>query len=82
MPQSIQSAAERQTLKLQRVIMIILQLLMLLLLFNYYTHIYAFSALTLLVGWQERHLACKKTEWWVLVWLSVWGQVQTCIWPS
>jgi len=23
-----------------------------------------FSALTLLVGRQERHLACKKTEWW------------------
>jgi len=20
--------------------------------------------LTLLVGWQEGHLACKKTEWW------------------
>jgi len=25
---------------------------------------YAFSALTLLVGRQEGHLACKKTEWW------------------
>ena len=25
--------------------------------------IYAFSALTLLVGWQEGHPACKKTEW-------------------
>jgi len=24
----------------------------------------AFSALTLLVGRQEGHLACKKTEWW------------------
>jgi len=24
----------------------------------------AFSVLTLLVGWQEGHLACKKTEWW------------------
>jgi len=24
----------------------------------------AFSALTLLVGWQEGYLACKKTEWW------------------
>ena len=24
----------------------------------------AFSALTLLVGWQEEHPACKKTEWW------------------
>jgi len=25
---------------------------------------YAFSALTLLAGWQEGHLACKKLEWW------------------
>ena len=27
-------------------------------------HSLAFSALTLLVGWQEGHPACKKTEWW------------------
>ena len=26
--------------------------------------IFAFSALTLLVGSQEGHPACKKTEWW------------------
>jgi len=25
---------------------------------------HAFSALTLLVGRQEGHSACKKTEWW------------------
>ena len=25
---------------------------------------FAFSVLTLLVGWQEGHLACKKQEWW------------------
>ena len=25
----------------------------------------AFSALTLLVGQQEGHSACKKTDWWV-----------------
>jgi len=25
---------------------------------------FAFSALTLLVGWQEGHPACRKTEWW------------------
>ena len=24
----------------------------------------AFGALTLLVGWQEGHPACKKTDWW------------------
>jgi len=42
----------------------------------------AFFALTLLVGWQEGHLACKKLSGGVLVWLSVWGEMQTCIWPS
>jgi len=41
-----------------------------------------FSALTLLVGWQEGHPACKKLSGGVLAWLSVWGEVQTCIWPS
>jgi len=43
---------------------------------------YAFSALTLLVGWQEGHPACKKLSGGVLAWLSVWSKVQTCIWPS
>ena len=42
----------------------------------------AFSALTLLVGRQEGHPACKKTSGGVLVCLSVWSEVQTCIWPS
>jgi len=42
----------------------------------------AFSALTLLVGRQEGHPACKKQSGGVLVWLSVWSDVQTCIWPS
>jgi len=45
-------------------------------------NIYAFSALTLLVGQQEGHPACKKLSGGVLVWLSVWSEVQTCIWPS
>ena len=42
----------------------------------------AFSALTLLVGRQEGHPACKKLGGRVLAWLSVWSEVQTCIWPS
>ena len=42
----------------------------------------AFSALTLLVGWQEGHPACKKLSGGVLALLSVWSEVQTCIWPS
>ena len=44
---------------------------------------YAFSALTLLVGRQEGHSACKKKlSSGVLAWLSVWSKVQTCICPS
>jgi len=43
---------------------------------------YPFSALTLLVGRQEGHPACKKLNSGVLAWLSVWSKVQTCIWPS
>jgi len=41
----------------------------------------AFSALTLLVGRQEGHPACKNSGA-VLAWLSVWSEVQTCIWSS
>jgi len=41
-----------------------------------------FSALTLLVGRQEGHPACKKLSTGVLVWLSGWSEMQTCIWPS
>jgi len=36
----------------------------------------------LLVGRQEWHLACKKLSGEVLASLSVWSEVQTCIWPS
>jgi len=45
-------------------------------------HNTAFSALTLLVGWQEGHPACKKLSGGVLVWLTVWSDVQICIRPS
>jgi len=41
-----------------------------------------FSALTLLAGRQEGHPACKKLSGGMLAWLSVWSEVQTCIWPS
>jgi len=30
------------------------------------------SAFTLLVGWQEGHMGCKKLSGGVLAWLSVW----------
>ena len=42
----------------------------------------AFSAFTLLVGWQEGHPACKKLSGGMLAWLCVWVKVQVCIWPS
>jgi len=41
-----------------------------------------FSALTLLVGQQEGHAVCKKLSGGVLAWLSVWSEMQTCIWLS
>jgi len=43
---------------------------------------FAFSALTLLDGQQEKHPACKKLSGEVLAWLSVWREMQICIWPS
>jgi len=50
--------------------------------FLYFVTFYAFGALTLLVGRQERHPTCKKLSGGVLAWLSVWSEVQTCIWLS
>jgi len=46
---------------------------------NRFLYFFAFSAL---VGWQEGHLACRKESGGVLAWLSVWSEVQTCIWLS
>ena len=46
------------------------------------TRLNAFSALMLLVGQQEGHPACKKLSGGVLALLSLWSEVQTCIWPS
>ena len=40
---------------------------------------YAFSVLTLLVGWQEGHAACRKLSGGMLAWISVWSEVQICI---
>ena len=36
------------------------------------------ARLTLLVGRQEGHPACKNLSGVVLAWLSVWSEVQTC----
>jgi len=43
---------------------------------------FAFSALTLLVGRQEGHPACKKLRGGMLALLSVWGDVEICALPS
>jgi len=41
------------------------------------------SVLTLLVGCQEEHPACKELSDEVLAWLFVWSEVQMiCIWSS
>ena len=37
----------------------------------------SFSALMLMVGRQDGHPACKKLSGGVLVWLSVWSEVQS-----
>jgi len=42
----------------------------------------AFSTLTLLVGWQEGHPACKKLSVGVLAWLFVCSEVRIRIWLS
>jgi len=44
-----------------------------LVLLSFTSSIIAFSALTLLVGWQEGHPACKKLSGGVLALLSVWS---------
>ena len=36
----------------------------------------------LLVGQLDGHPACKKLSGGVLAWLSVWSEMQTCIWAS
>jgi len=41
-----------------------------------------FSALMLLVGQQEGHLTCKKTECQGAGVVICLGEVQICIWPS
>jgi len=50
--------------------------------FIYYFLRVAFSALTLLVGWQEGHPACKKLSVGVLAWLSVWSKVRLAYGPA
>jgi len=48
-----------------------------------YGAVFSFSALTLLVGRQEEHLACKKFQWWgagVIICLEQGEMI--CIWSS
>jgi len=48
---------------------------------TFFSLVFAFNALTLLVGQQEGHPACKKLSGGVLAWLPVcvWSEVQICI---
>ena len=55
---------------------VLILLVFLLITYFYQLSLFAFSALTLLVGWQEGHPACKKLSGGVLAWLSVWSEVQ------
>jgi len=49
----------------------------------FFVFFFAFSALTLLIGWQEGHLACKNLSGKVLAWLSAWSEMQMiCIWSG
>ena len=50
---------------------------------NLSTSAYVFSALTLFVGCQEEHPACKKLSDELMAWLSICSEVQmVCIWSS
>jgi len=49
----------------------------------YFSCVLTISVLTLLVGWQEWHPACKKNlSGGVLTWLPVWSKVLTCVLSS
>jgi len=51
--------------------------------FDFEEGVYAFVALTLLVGRQEEHPSCKKLSDEVLAWLSVWSEMQMIsIWST
>jgi len=73
---------ERQNDVTEHSIILINAVIIVILSVYYYDSTTAFSALTLLVGRQEGHPACKKLSCGVLAWLSVWSEVQTCVWPS
>jgi len=47
-----------------------------------FCQVFAFSALTLLVGRQEGHPACKKQSGGVLARLSDWSEVQLACCPA
>jgi len=58
---------------------------MMMMMYDYYNtcSFPAFGASTMLVGWQEGHPACKKLSGGgVGVVISVWSEVQTCMWLS
>jgi len=65
-----------------KIVLLLYILTFCIILFVVYLGFWAFSALTLLVGQQEGIWSAKKLNGGVLVWLSVWSEVQTCICSS
>ena len=48
----------------------------------YFCFLKCFDAVGWAAGRASGHPACKKLSSGVLSWLSVWSEMQTCIWPS
>jgi len=50
---------------------------------DFWRYIKSYVCICMLVGRQKEHPACKKLGDEVLLWLSVWSEVQiVCIWSS
>ena len=64
-PTSNRGAVSRIRRRLVHLLCCLKNTICILLLLFFYTPVYPFSALTLLVGRQEGHPACKKTKRWV-----------------
>ena len=72
----------RLTTRSRKDLQVIIVIIILCLLSKLSCETFAFSALTLLVGRQEGHPACKKTEWWGAGVVFCLERGADCIWPS
>jgi len=82
------SSTQRTDLSLNAILLLgcflktFIDIMLVTLLFYVLTFLFCLSALTLSVGQQEGHPACKKLSGGLLAWLFVWRNVHTCIRPS